>query len=204
MTDEQKICRSVLKLFHDQEIIMIGIDGLGGSGKSTISEKICAELEKHHLQPVLLHIDDFIHVRNIRYHSAYPDWQCYYYLQWRYDYFIDVISRLKQKTGSSIEIELYDKENDRYITQKFSIQPGTAVITEGVFLQRKELQGMFDYMIYLDIPEKIRMKRVLKRDTYIGSAKEITAKYENRYFPAEHYYVETYHPEKTADLIIGQ
>lgn len=41
MLDEKKIYSAIRKRF-DKNIMVVGIDGLGGAGKSTISEKICA------------------------------------------------------------------------------------------------------------------------------------------------------------------
>ncbi|MDE6626767.1 MAG: uridine kinase [Lachnospiraceae bacterium] len=203
MLDEKKICNSILKNL-DKNITVIGIDGLGGAGKSTISEKICAELEDSDVHIILLHIDDFIHVREVRYNLAYPDWQCYYDLQWRYDYFIEIINKIKSGTDNHIRVELYDKDNDCYAVQCYDVIEKTVVIVEGIFLQRKELQGIFDYMVYIDIPEEIRMKRVLKRDTYIGNEQQIIDKYENRYFPAERKYVNEYRPNESADYVIGE
>lgn len=83
----------------------------------------------------------------------------------------------------------------------FPIHNNTIVMVEGIFLQKKEYNIIFDYMIYIDIPEKVRLERVLKRDTYIGDEEQIIAKYENRYFPAEHKYIEEYQPKNNADFI---
>ena len=58
-------------------------------------------------------------------------------------------------------------------------------------------------MIYIDVPEAVRLGRVLDRDTYIGDRESITDKYENRYFPAEHRYCREYQPEKAADLVLS-
>ena len=186
----------------EKGIGVVGIDGLGGAGKSTVSESICAGLEETGVHTVLLHIDDFIHTRAVRYDSSRPDWECYYNLQWRYDYFRECVAKLRK--GGETEIELYDKDNDTYYTQKYTAEGRTAVIVEGIFLQRKELEGIFDYMIYMDIPEDVRLQRVLLRDTYIGNEKEITAKYENRYFPAERHYFSEYRPDMNADICIGE
>ena len=61
---------------------------------------------------------------------------------------------------------------------------------------------MFDYMIYIDVPEAVRMSRVLKRDTYIGNEQQIIDKYENRYFPAERHYFNKYCPDHRANFVI--
>lgn len=204
MIYEKEICNSILKLSSENEVIIIGIDGLGGAGKSTISERICCEIKTNNVHTILLHIDDFINVREVRYNSAYPEWQCYYDLQWRYEYFAGIINQIKNRTNNNIEIELYDKDNDCYFSQNYDIKEKTVVIVEGIFLQRKELYGIFNYMVYIDVTEDERMTRVLKRDTYIGNEQQIIDKYENRYFPAERKYFNEYHPEQSADFVIGE
>ena len=200
----QEILTAIKKITQSKDRVVLGIDGLGGAGKSTISDELCSELERIGIHTILLHIDDFIHVKSIRYNAAYPEWQCYYDLQWRYDYFSQIISQLKDNSTCNCEIELYDKEHDGYVTTTCSIEKKTVIIVEGIFLQRDELQRTFDYMIYIDIPEAVRMSRVLKRDTYIGNEQQIVNKYKNRYFPAERYYFNEYHPERTADYVIGE
>lgn len=59
-------------------------------------------------------------------------------------------------------------------------------------------------ILYIDIPEEVRLKRVLERDGYIGNQQQIKAKYDNRYFPAEHYYIKECSPSKNADYIIEE
>lgn len=59
-------------------------------------------------------------------------------------------------------------------------------------------------MIYIDIPEEIRLDRVLERDGYIGNKEQIKAKYDNRYFPAEHHYTAVCSPVENADYIIKE
>lgn len=202
MSEIETIYNNVINSIDKNNISIIGIDGLGGAGKSTISETLCQKFKENHYHTILLHIDDFIHVRDVRYNSDYPDWQCYYDLQWRFDYFRDVINEIKSNKKDYINIELYDKDNDTYCEQRIAICKNTIVIVEGIFLQRKEYNNIFDYMIYIDIPEEVRLKRVLKRDTYIGDEQQIIDKYENRYFPAEHRYIEEYQPQMKEDYVI--
>lgn len=203
MWDTDVIFHNIMEAIGTGGIGIIGIDGLGGAGKSTISEKICQKLEENNYHTILLHIDDFIHVRKVRYNAEYPEWQCYYDLQWRFDYFSNVINEIRNNSDDCISVELYDKDHDIYFTQSFPIHDNTIVIVEGIFLQRKEYSNLFDYMIYIDIPEEDRLHRVLKRDTYIGNKQQIIDKYKNRYFPAEHRYIEEYRPGENADFVLN-
>lgn len=187
----------------DGKTVIVGIDGLGGAGKSSISEEIYEELSGENIPIEVLHIDDFIHPKKIRYNDNYAEWECYYNLQWRYDYLLEnVINPIKKNGKFTGLIELYDKDEDRYEKKSVDIKEGSVVLIEGIFLQREELSQVFDYMIYIDVPESERLKRVLKRDGYIGTVDDIKEKYENRYFPAERHYVNMYSPSKLADYVV--
>ncbi len=201
--DISKLTEQIMEKVQDIRTPIIGIDGLGGAGKSTICEALREKLSDHGYQVVLLHIDELITKRNVRYNSQYPEWQCYYDLQWRFDYFNNIVNQMKNVQYGEVEIEIYDKDNDDYAIQKEILGDKILILVEGIFLQRKEYDQIFDYMIYIDVPEVVRLQRVLRRDIYIGDDKEITEKYENRYFPAERKYVEEYSPMEKADYIIS-
>ena len=65
--------------------VILGLDGPGGAGKSTLAQTLSDSLSAEGRNTVVFHIDDFIHPRAVRYNDAYPQWEQYYYLQWRYD-----------------------------------------------------------------------------------------------------------------------
>ena len=100
--------------------LIVGIDGLGGAGKSTVSEKLCSELRKEY-NVAVLHIDDFIHSREVRYNDSFPQWECYYNLQWRYDYLKQILKPIREGKAFDGCIELYDKDNDTYILSHTNI-----------------------------------------------------------------------------------
>lgn len=177
---------------------IIGIDGLGGAGKTTYARNMQKQMDNS----ILLHVDDFIYPRKIRYNENFEEWYCYYHLQWRYDYLIrTLLQPLKNGMSVNETVELYDKTTDSYRGAKVEIPIETTVIVEGVFLQRPELRAYFDHVIYLDVSKKERLQRVMKRDTYMGSQADILKKYETRYFPAEQKYVEECYPRLLADAI---
>lgn len=201
MTEKKKICEQILEISNRKNITIVGIDGMGGAGKSTFANELKQLLSAtHHV--IVFHIDDFITPRNIRYNEAYPEWECYYELQWRYDYFVNEVIKKILKAPERIEAELYHKETDTYYIKEYMLTTPAIIIVEGVFLQRQELQDIYDFMIYMDIPENVRLQRVLERDTYIGNDAQIAEKYVNRYFPAEKHYIQTCKPVEKADYVL--
>ncbi|WP_301110210.1 hypothetical protein [Sporosarcina sp.] len=101
-----------------KQSVVIGVDGLGGSGKTTYA----TELQQSVKNAYLFHLDDFIHPENIRYNNTYEEWFCYYELQWRYEYLISkLLAPLKKGLEVKCYIELYDKETDSYKEQAVEI-----------------------------------------------------------------------------------
>ncbi len=196
--------KQIKKQRSSKQIYIVGIDGLGGAGKSTLANSLKLQLQNENLHPYVLHIDDFIHPKHIRYDRSYEEWYCCYNIQWRYDYLVnEILSPIKRGDEIDKKIELYDKENDRYIIQPIHISQGSVLLLEGIFLQRKEIRSYLDYIIYLDVPQKVRLNRALKRDGYIGGFEDIKCKYERRYFPAEEKYILEYSPIENADFVLN-
>lgn len=186
-----------------QKTLVIGIDGLGGAGKTTIVNSLKLELSNKSYNSLILHIDDFIHPKSIRYIESKEEWYCYYNIQWRYDYLIkEIFMPIKEGIEIDKEIEIYNMDNDAYTLEQITIPQGSILLLEGIFLQRKEIRKYFDYIIYLDTPKEVRLNRVIDRDKYIGNSEDIKSKYERRYFPAEDKYVEEYCPMGNADLVL--
>jgi len=183
---------------HSKCSTLIGIDGLGGSGKTMYAYKLQRQLEGS----VILHLDDFVHKKEVRYNDNYEGWYCYYHLQWRYDYLIQKLL-LPLKSGLDVNeiIEVYNRETDSYTLRKIEIPVGTTVIIEGVFLQRPELRPYFETVIYLELDKETRLQRISDRDIYMGNKEEVALKYEQRYFPAEEKYIEQCNPLALADVI---
>ena len=61
-----------------KRIYIVGIDGLGGAGKSTIVNSLKLQLQNENYNTYVLHIDDFIYPKHIRYDESKEAWDCYY------------------------------------------------------------------------------------------------------------------------------
>ncbi len=199
----EKLLQTIISLHCPDRSLCIGIDGLGGAGKSTIAEILCSRLRKAGYSVRLLHMDELIHPKAVRYNASVPEWECYYELQWRYDYLRQLLQPIRENRELCTELERYDLDSDSYRRESFNVPVGSIVIVEGIFLQRNALAGLFDLMVYVDVPEDIRLARVLERDGYIGDRDAIAAKYERRYFPAEHHYLRTCCPAERADVVLA-
>lgn len=176
---------------------IVAIDGLGGSGKTTLTN----HLQKWLHDVVVIHMDDHIVCKEQRYNTGHEEWYEYYQLQWDTKYVQANVFEKLHANEQTLYLPFYDKEKDRVTYRSVPILENSIVLMEGVFLLREEWKAYYDFTIYLDCPKAIRSARVLQRDTYIGDVNARLQKYETRYWQAEEHYVAAQNPREQASFI---
>jgi len=174
--------------------VVVGIDGLSRSGKTTIVKKLQACLHEKGFSVTVLHLDDYIVQRNRRYHTSYEEWHEYYHLQWDVQALQEsLFKKLKDKTV--LQLCKYNPDSDTHQIEKISLLHTDLIIMEGVFLQRKEWREFFDFILYLDCSMETRFARESKE------TQQNLNKFKNRYWKAEDYYVNTEYPKERANMV---
>ncbi|MCU4992042.1 kinase [Bacillus cereus] len=180
---------------HKENRFILGIDGLSRSGKTTFVTNLKENMKQESIPFHIFHIDDHIVERNKRYHTGYEEWYEYYYLQWDIEWIRQKFFQ-KLQYETKLKLQFYYDDTDTCEMKKVQIPIVGVIIIEGVFLQRKEWRDFFHYMVYLDCPRETRFLRESPE------TQKNLSKFENRYWKAEDYYLETESPKDRADLII--
>ncbi|PFQ01499.1 uridine kinase [Bacillus cereus] len=180
---------------HRENRFILGIDGLSRSGKTTFVANLKENMKQEGIPFHIFHIDDHIVERNKRYHTGYEEWYEYYYLQWDIEWLRQkFFQKLQHET--KLKLPFFHEETDICEMEKVQIPIVGVIVIEGVFLQRKEWRDFFHYMFYLDCPRETRFLRESEE------TQKNLSKFENRYWKAEDYYLETELPRDRADLVI--
>lgn len=188
------ITNKIPKLEQGQRIIL-GIDGLSRSGKTTLTKKVAQHLKDKNIPVCLFHIDDYIVEKKKRYDTGYEEWYEYYSLQWNVKWLKE---NLFQQIKKSKELQLltYDYGSDTQRLEITEIPDTCVIIIEGVFLQRKDWRNFYDIIIYLDCSREMRFNRESE------ATQSNIEKLQNRYWKAEDYYMEVETPLAQATLVI--
>jgi uridine kinase len=180
---------------------IVGIDGLGGSGKTTLARSLKQELILAKCDVVILHMDDYIVKKSERYGTGNEEWYEYYALQWNIEQLRKELFQRLHGGCNSITLPFYESSADSVVSKPFHLDGVRVVLIEGVFLQRKEWRDFFDFVIFLDCPSELRSERVIGRDTYLGDEQARVEKYKRRYWLAEDHYLLLENPAGKADYI---
>lgn len=194
---EQEISRvfESIKEFENEDRVVLGIDGLSRSGKTTFAHAIVEQAKTINVECCLFHIDDFIVERAKRYETGFEEWYEYYELQWPVNSLIDEFFS-KLKSAQQLDLPFYHNAKDECRVKTVAIPKQAVILIEGVFLQRAEWRGFFDQVLYLKCPRQVRFLREAK------TVQQNTLKIEERYWRAERHYEKIVNPEIQADWVV--
>ncbi|HDR8183964.1 TPA: uridine kinase [Bacillus thuringiensis] len=172
-----------------QSLLIIGVDGCGGAGKSTLANKIKSKFST----VTIVHMDDF-YLPSSQIINEHPtnksigadfDWK-------------RLLQEVLDPISNGIEgcYKRYDWETDS-LAETHTVPAIGIVIIEGVYATRQELAEMYDLKIWVNCPRETRIKRGIARDG--AAARDM---WENNWMVAEDMYVESHKPHEFADFII--
>lgn len=143
-----------------KDIIVIGIAGGTGSGKSTLIKKIKEEF--HDEITILSHDfyykqhDDIAFEERKKLNYDHPN-------AFDTDLMIEHVRRLA--AGETIERQVYDFTIHNRINETVLVRPAKVIVVEGILIfENKELLDLFDIKVFIDTDADVRIIRRILRD----------------------------------------
>jgi uridine kinase len=173
---------------------LVGIDGLGGAGKSSLTYALRQHLERNRFIVATVCNDDFYLPSAERRRSSSQFTSVGVDFDWRR--FRDQVL-LPLRANRPADYMRYDWSSDR-LAEHHQVQPKGIVLIEGVYCTRAELREFFDFRIWVDCPSGIRLSRGLARDGE-GSRR----RWLEEWMPQEDRYVEEHKPQACAHIVVN-
>ena len=167
---------------------LVVVDGLGGAGKTVLSEALAEELGASVVQG-----DDFYRPSAERQASDTEPEAIGALFDWR-RLELQVMAPLSR--GEDARYRRYDWDSDR-LGGWVSVPSRDTVVVEGVYLLRTELRRYAPVAIWVETPREVRLARGIERD---GEAAR--SRWVDEWMPAEDAYVSAMRPDAAAMLVI--
>ena len=177
-----KILQNIPK--HDTPVI-IGLEGFGGSGKTTIAKQLNALLSNAYT----IHIDDFI----VKAKLAEPAWDTGVFDHDRLE--AQVLRPAVVGDPVAYQKLLY---SSNHLSKTIRIPNVEYLIIEGISCYVPRLAHYYDFKIWIDTPIQISKKRGQERDGTHGTANDWAA-----WALIDIRYQQKYHPELKADFTVS-
>jgi uridine kinase len=193
---------SALALPHPTRI---AVDGVDAAGKTTLADALVPLIEQCGRPVIRASVDNFQRPRVVRYARGSLSPDGYYE-----DAFDDAALRgalldpLGPHGDRRYRTQMFDYRRNEPIDAPLQVAPANAVVlVDGVFLQRPELNGCWDLVVFLDVPFEVSLARALERDAALfGSTEVVHERYARRYIPAQQRYLAECRPREGADIVI--
>jgi uridine kinase len=141
-------------------VIVIGIAGGTGCGKSTMIEKIRSEFQE---QITILSHDFYYKEHSTLNYEERSKLNYDHPNSFDTDLMIEHIRQLKK--GESIYRPVYDFTIHNRTAEKVQVQPSNVIIVEGILIfENKELLELLDIKVFIDTDADVRIIRRIMRD----------------------------------------
>jgi uridine kinase len=170
---------------HTKRPILIGVEGFGGSGKTTFANQLKEALGSAYI----VNIDDFIVKEKI----TEPSWDKGGFDRGRLEQQV-LIPAAKQEPISYQELVWATNT----LSEPRVVPPVDYLIVEGISSYHPDIAHYYDYKIWIDTPIEVAKERGHARD---GSNEN--AEHWDLWAANDLRYQERYHPEQIADFVIA-
>jgi len=180
-------------------MVVIGICGGTGSGKSFLSNRIIKKFNKNKVEYLCLdsYYKDYSELsfsKRCGINFDHPD-------SIDFELFYQHLKTLKE--GNAINSPTYSYKTHKRLSKNKRINVCDILIVDGIYvLLKKNIRKLFDLAIFLDVKTEVRKHRRISRDIIERSRtkNEVENRFEKMIIPMHKKFVET--TKKCADLII--
>ncbi len=185
--------------------VIIAVDGIDGAGKTTFADGFAEVFAEKGAAVYRASVDGFHRPRAERYARGRTSPEGFY--RDSYDYatlrrvLIDPFRDGAQTSGATgFQLAAFDVARDAVEESQWVTAPRDAVLVlDGIFLHRPELRDLWDWSVWLDVPESIASRRLAERD---GSDPDPAAPSNARYRQGQAIYLREAQPEAAASAIV--
>ncbi|HAM28276.1 MAG TPA: uridine kinase [Microbacteriaceae bacterium] len=145
---------------------IVAIDGFDGGGKTHFADDLAAAITATGHSVFRASIDDFHRSRAERHARGADSAEGFYRDSFDYTTFRRVLIEPFKLGGSTAFVTAaFDHRRDAPMPSKWRTGPKDAIlIVDGIFINRPELRGLWNYSVWLDVPREIAEQRMADRD----------------------------------------
>ena len=195
-----RLVSSVGQLLDHHRRVLVGIDGPDAAGKTTLADRLAAEIGTHTLRAS---IDSFHNPARIRGNRGDLSPEGYYRDSFDYPSVVDDLLEPFARGDTRVTTGRYNHLNDMPAEVAVAGVSAEAVLVfDGVFLLREELRPYWTFAIYLTVTPAETVRRALLRDGNLGREDELERRYGARYLPGQALYRSEAAPESRAHVVV--
>jgi uridine kinase len=180
---------------------IVAVDGIDGAGKTSFGDDLAAVFREAGHDAFRASMEDFHRSRADRYRNGRESPASFYRDSFDYRTFERVLVDPFRMAGSAgFQTAAWDVKRDApTLTRWITGQPDGVLIVDGVFLNRPELRGIWNYSILLEVPWDVAYARLAERDARDPNPDALA---NARYREGQELYFAEANPRQYADALV--
>ena len=189
------------KIYDMKDVVVIGVAGGTGSGKSTLVKRLQEAFKN----------DDVATICHDFYYKAHPEFTYEERTKLNYDHpdafdtwlMVEHIKALKE--GKAVECPTYSFVEHNRTDETLHVEPSKVIIVDGILIfENEELRNIMDIKVYVDTDADVRLARRILRDVRERgrSMESVISQYTTTVKPMHEQFVEP--SKRYADVIIPE
>jgi uridine kinase len=199
-----ELVAAVVAAARTRDRVSLAVDGPDAAGKTTLADRVAAELAEARIAVVRAGIDDFHRPAVDRRRGGALSADGYYRDSFDLAALVDRLLAPFAAGAATVTTQWFDLARDQPAgAPPVSVPERAVLVFDGVFALRPELRPYWTIGIYLAVPPDEVLRRALVRDVpALGTPAEVRRRYLARYLPGHEVYRAEADPESTADLVV--
>ncbi|MFN7971005.1 MAG: uridine kinase [Acidobacteriota bacterium] len=179
----------------------IGIDGVDAAGKTTLAGELADSLAGSGRDVIRASVDGFHRPRVLRYARGRDSATGYYEDSFDYPVLRDVLlDPLGPGGDRRYRRAVFDHTTDAPVLGPIELAAVDAILLfDGIFLQRPELRGCFERVVFLEVSPDTAVARSAGRS---GGSSDAGALENRRYVEGQEIYRRAVRPSEKADIVV--
>ncbi|MDQ6910022.1 MAG: hypothetical protein M3Z84_04440 [Actinomycetota bacterium] len=147
--------RAVMSTAESSERTLVAIDGRSGAGKSTFANELASRIARAGLRTLRSTTDSFHRPRSERMRLGPSSPEGYYLESHQLDVIVGELLEPFARGESEVLLAAFDEPSDTASRETAVVHEPTALIFDGLFLQRPEFERFWDQVIFLTADARV-------------------------------------------------
>jgi uridine kinase len=140
---------------HDQDRVIVGIDGRSGAGKSTFADELAGTLRERGRIVIRSTTDSFHRRRTARLMRGLTSADGYFLDSHQIDRIVNELLVPFRLGAGEVLVAAFDEPTDTPLERVTEVASNAVLVFDGLFLHRDEFAKLWDVSVFLDADERL-------------------------------------------------
>ncbi|MGH1493723.1 MAG: uridine kinase [Acidimicrobiales bacterium] len=206
-----RVCHEIISRRMAGTPLLVGIDGIDGSGKSTFADELASRLLDLEVPVVRSTVDSFHNPRSARWSKGKSSPAGFYLDSHDFATLRELLlDPMRAGLGATYRVAAFDEPSDQPVVAPPETVSGDEVLLfDGIFLCRPELLAYWDFIVFLEAKTRVDLDRLgyVMAEAPPGGTDLVHhvlrwVERIDRYSSGMRYYLDTEDPRSRANIVI--